>query len=81
MDPKTLKPKKQNVRLNWINPEGKKSSSDISHVARTEDTETTTVESPEPTIPKKKWWDRRNPDKLSVTTGRYKKNRRKPPKP
>ena len=84
MDPKTGKVKKETYKLKWINPEDKQHDGDISHVARTPETENpseTTNPNNEETIPKKKWWDRRNPDNLSVTTGKYRKNRRRPPEP
>jgi hypothetical protein len=84
MDSKTGKVKKETYKLKWINPEYKQHEGDISHVARTPESENRTTEidpSTENTAPKKKWWDRRNPDNLSVTTGKYRKNRRRPPEP
>ena len=84
MDPKTGKVKKETYKLKWINPEDKQHDGDISHVARTPETENpseNTDQNNEETVPKKKWWDRRNPDNLSVTTGKYRKNRRRPPEP
>ncbi len=84
MDSKTGKVKKETYKLKWINPEDKQHQGDISHVARTPESENQTPEinpSDENTVPKKKWWDRRNPDNLSVTTGKYRKNRRRPPEP
>jgi hypothetical protein len=84
MDPKTGKVKKETYKLKWINPEDKQHDGDISHVARTPETENPseiTDQNNEVTVPKKKWWDRRNPDNLSVTTGKYRKNRRRPPEP
>lgn len=84
MDPKTGKVKKETYKLKWINPEDKQHDGDISHVARTPETENPSEisdQNHETTVPKKKWWDRRNPDNLSVTTGKYRKNRRRPPEP
>ncbi|NBU92049.1 MAG: hypothetical protein EBR54_04035 [Flavobacteriia bacterium] len=82
-DPKTGRPKKQSYQLKWINPENSDQPGDINHVARTPESEQLEIaeEKPEEVIPKKKWWDRRNPNKLSVTTGKYKRNRRRPPTP
>jgi len=83
LDPKTGRPVKQNYKLTWIDPEDPNRRGDISHVARTPDSEQapTADENPEEVIPKRKWWDRRNPNKLSVTTGKYKRSRRRPPEP
>ncbi|MBM3164351.1 MAG: hypothetical protein FJZ80_02715 [Bacteroidetes bacterium] len=83
LDPKTGQPVKQNYKLTWIDPEDPNRRGDISHVARTPDSEQAprADENPEEVIPKKKWWDRRNPNKLSVTTGKYKRSRRRPPEP
>jgi hypothetical protein len=83
LDPKTGQPRKQSYKLKWVNPEDPNRPGDISHVSRTPESEQleTAEEKPEEVIPKKKWWDRRNPNKLSVTTGKYKPNRRRPPQP
>ena len=83
LDPKTGLPQKQTYRLKWVNPEDPNRPGDISHVPRTPESEVleSTEESTEVILPKKKWWDRRKPDNLSVTTGKYKRNRRRPPKP
>ena len=83
LDPKTGQPRKQSYKLKWVNPEDPNRPGDISHVSRTPESEQLEIaeETPEEVIPKKKWWDRRNPDKLSVTTGKYKRNRRRPPQP
>lgn len=84
MDPKTGKVKKETYKLKWINPEDKQHQGDISHVARTPESENQSTETNpliENAIPKKKWWDRRNPNNLSVTTGKYRKNRRRHPEP
>lgn len=83
LDPKTGLPQKQTYRLKWVNPEDPNRTGDISHVPRTPESEVleSTEESSEVILPKKKWWDRRKPDNLSVTTGKYKRNRRRPPKP
>jgi hypothetical protein len=84
MDPKTGKVKKEVYKLKWINPMDDNRKGDIGHVARTPESEDfhAADESPEQVEPpKKKWWDRRNPNNLSVTTGKYRKNRRRPPEP
>ena len=83
LDPKTGQPRKQSYKLKWVNPEDPNRPGDISHVSRTPESEQLEIaeETPEEVIPKKKWWDQRNPDKLSVTTGKYKRNRRRPPQP
>lgn len=84
MDPKTGKVKKETYKLKWISPEDKQHEGDISHVARTPETENNTsgaTQDEEPIPTKKHWWDRRNPNNLSVTTGKYRKNRRRPPEP
>lgn len=84
MDPKTGKVKKETYKLKWINPEDKQHEGDISHVARTPETENNSnglVKEDDFKPEKKHWWDRRNPNNLSVTTGKYRKNRRRPPEP
>lgn len=84
MDSKTGKAKKETYKLKWINPMDGKLTGDINHVARTPETENYHVaeeSSEKQELPKKKWWDRRNPNNLSVTTGKYRKNRRRPPEP
>lgn len=81
LDPKTGKPKKKRVDKQWINPNDQNLENSNAHVARTEDSESN-IENNEIKVdeqPKKKWFDRRNPDNLSVTTGKYRKNRRRPP--
>lgn len=84
-DPKTGKVTKESYKLKWINPEDKAREGDINHVARTPESvenksDANNIENNEP-LEKKRWWDRRNPDKLSVTTGKYRKNRRRAPEP
>ena len=84
MDPKSGKVKKEVYKLKWINPMDENRKGDIGHVARTPESEDfhVTDDGPEQAEPpKKKWWDRRNPNNLSVTTGKYRKNRRRPPEP
>lgn len=83
LDPKTGKVKKDTYKLKWLNPEDPNFKGDIGHVARTPETEVNkeSDENTIPEMPKKKWWDRRNPNNLSVTTGKYRKNRRHPPAP
>lgn len=84
MDSKTGKAKKETFKLKWINPMDGKLTGDINHVARTPETENYHMaeeSSEKQELPKKKWWDRRNPNNLSVTTGKYRKNRRRPPEP
>ena len=83
MDPKTGKVKKESYRLKWISPEDKNREGDISHVARTPESETIIEQNDgnENEVPRKRWWDRRNPNNLSVTTGKYRKNRHRPPQP
>lgn len=83
MDQKTGKVKKDSYKLKWINPEDPNFKGDIGHVARTPETEINkeTDDNTAIEMPKKKWWDRRNPNNLSVTTGKYRKNRRHPPTP
>lgn len=80
LDPKTGKVKKDTYKLKWLNPEDPNFKGDIGHVARTPETEVNkeSDENTIPEMPKKKWWDRRNPNNLSVTTGKYRKNRRHP---
>lgn len=83
LNPATGKPEKQKFSRKWLSPEDATHPGDIGHVPRTPESEkiTTSEESSEEVIPKRRWWDRRNPDNLSVTTGKYKRNRRRPPQP
>jgi len=83
LNPNTGKPEKQKFSLKWISPDDANHPGSGHHVPRTPETEKAEIKDDftEQAIPKKKWWDRRNPDNLSVTTGKYKRNRRRPPQP
>jgi len=83
LNPNTGKPEKQKFSLKWISPDDANHPGSGHHVPRTPETEKAEIKDDftEQGIPKKKWWDRRNPDNLSVTTGKYKRNRRRPPQP
>lgn len=84
LDPKTGKAIKKTYKIKWINPTEGNQQDGFAHVARTPESvaQTETIEEELPPEPKKKWWDRRDPNNLSVTTGKYySKNRRKPPVP
>lgn len=79
-DSKTGKVKKNEYKAKWINPEDPNKKGDIGHVARTPDSEINTANNEATNeTPRKRWFDRRNPDNLSVTTGKYRKNRRRAP--
>ncbi|MFM7566580.1 MAG: hypothetical protein ACKO4K_07525 [Flavobacteriales bacterium] len=84
LDPKTGKARKKTYKIKWINPSDGNEQDGFAHVARTPETVTQNnpIQEELPPEPKKKWWDRRDPNNLSVTTGKYYgKNRRKPPVP
>lgn len=84
LDPKTGKARKKTYKIKWISPSDGNEKDGFAHVARTPETtaQNTPIQEELPPEPKKKWWDRRDPNNLSVTTGKYYgKNRRKPPTP
>lgn len=82
LDEKTGKLKEKNSEGAWINPADPNKKNDVGHVARTPESE---IENPEETIneptQKKYKRDRRNPNGLSVTTGKYKRKKRNKRKP
>jgi hypothetical protein len=79
---KTGEIKKKKGKDGWINPADPNRKNDIGHVARVPEINTIN-EDDNNAKPKKKlfWRDRRDPNKLSVTTGKYKKKKRRKNKP
>jgi hypothetical protein len=83
LDPKTGKTKEEKIKEDWVNPEDPSKKGDIGHVARTVESEAL-LNSDSETLDvkvKRNKRDRRTPDGLSVTTGKYKKKNRRTTKP
>ena len=83
LDPKTGKTKEENIKEDWVNPEDPNKKGDIGHVARTVESEAA-LNTDRETLDikdKRNKRDRRNPNGLSVTTGKYKKKNRRTTKP
>lgn len=83
LDPKTGKTKEEKIKEDWVNPEDPNKKGDIGHVARTVESEAllnSDSEALEDKVKRNKR-DRRNPNGLSVTTGKYKKKKRRTTKP
>ncbi len=78
---KTGEIKKKKVKDGWINPADPNRKNDIGHVARVP--EINPINEDNTDKPKKKHLrrDRRDPNNLSVTTGKYKKKKRRKNKP
>jgi len=83
LDPKTGKTKEENIKEDWVNPEDPSKKGDVGHVARTVESEALLNSDNEALNVKVKRnkRDRRNPNGLSVTTGKYKKKNRRTTKP
>ena len=83
LDPKTGKTKEEKIKEDWVNPEDPSKKGDIGHVARTVESEALLNSDSEALDIKVKRnkRDRRTPDGLSVTTGKYKKKNRRTTKP
>jgi hypothetical protein len=77
LDEKTGELKEKKLQNDWVNPADPNKKNDIGHVARTPESEAINLEenNDEPKI-KRNRRDRRNPNGLSVTTGKYKPKKR-----
>ena len=77
LDEKTGELKEKKLENEWVNPADPNKKNDIGHVARTPESEAMNLEenNDEPKI-KRNRRDRRNPNGLSVTTGKYKPKKR-----
>ena len=75
--------KEEKIKEDWVNPEDPSKKGDIGHVARTVESEALLNSDSEALDVKVKRnkRDRRTPDGLSVTTGKYKKKNRRTTKP
>ena len=82
LNEKTGKLREEKLNDNWVNPADPNKNNDIGHVARTPESETLNQEE-NIKEPKKKRYrrDRRDPNGLSVTTGKYKRKKRNSAKP
>ena len=77
LDEKTGELKEKKLQNDWVNPADPNKKNDIGHVARTPESEAINLEenNDEPKIRRNRR-DRRNPNGLSVTTGKYKPKKR-----
>jgi hypothetical protein len=82
LDEKTGKIKEKKVKNGWLNPADPNKKNDIGHVARVPEINTIN-EDDNSAKPKRKsfWRDRRDPNNLSITTGKNKKKKRRKNKP
>ena len=82
LDEKTGKIKEKKVKNGWLNPADPNKKSDIGHVARVPEINTINEDDNSAKPKKKRFWrDRRDPNNLSLTTGKYKKKKRRKNKP
>ncbi len=80
LNDKTGKPEKVPMKKDWIDPTDINKAEDIKHVARTPESEAALVAMEQPVIEKvkeRKHRDRRKPENLSITTGKYKSRKTK----
>ena len=77
LDEKSGELKEKKLQNEWVNPADPNKKNDVGHVARTPESEAINMEenNDEPKI-KRNRRDRRNPNGLSVTTGKYKPKKR-----
>jgi hypothetical protein len=82
LDEKTGKIKEKKVKNGWLNPADPNKKNDVGHVARVPEINTIN-EDDNSAKPKRKsfWRDRRDPNNLSITTGKNKKKKRRKNKP
>jgi hypothetical protein len=79
---KTGEIKKKKGKDGWINPADPNRKNDIGHVARVPEINPINEEENSAKPKRKSFWrDRRDPNNLSVTTGKYKKKKRRKNKP
>jgi endonuclease YncB( thermonuclease family) len=82
LDEKTGKIKEKKVKNGWLNPADPNKKNDIGHVARVPEINPLNEEENSAKPKRKSFWrDRRDPNNLSVTTGKYKKKKRRKNKP